>query len=144
MPESTTATRRTDEFIIKKSLKNDFGRDVVRMHWSHRPFATRYDIVRISHEGKYVYAPILGLRGDEKRGIAHIGYDLRKRLGLPDEATDGDRHFKLTIEKARLFGQLQWYLCTKDPAVKIPAWLAAWSLVLGALSLILSVVSMLM
>jgi hypothetical protein len=52
---------QTAYFNIEKALKNDFGREVVRMHWSHRPFASRYDVVRVTYEKIDRYSfPFLG------------------------------------------------------------------------------------
>lgn len=132
---------QTAYFNIEKALKNDFGREVVRMHWSHRPFASRYDVVRVTYENRQIFVPILGLDGSENRGIARLGYDLRDRLGLPMDAVDQKTQFELTIEQTGLWGQLYWYLCAKDPAVKVPAWLAFWSVFLGAAGLLLAIVS---
>ncbi|WP_353628650.1 hypothetical protein ABM428_16890 (plasmid) [Sulfitobacter sp. TCYB15] len=129
------------QFSIKKALKNDFGREVVRMHWSHRPFATRYDVVRITYETNQIFVPILGLDGNEQVGIARLGYDLRKRLGVPNDAVGQETKFDLIIEQTGLWGQIYWYLCTKDPAVKVPAWLAFWSVLLGAAGLMLAIVN---
>lgn len=128
-------------FTIKKALKHDFGREVVRMHWSHRPFATRYDVVRITYETNQIFVPILGLDGNDQVGIARLGYDLRKRLGVPNDAVRQETKFDLIIEQTGIWGQIYWYLDTKDPAVKVPAWLAFWSVLLGAVGLILAIVS---
>jgi len=129
-------------FKIEKALRRDFGREVARMHWSHRSFATRYDIVRVIYNGNKVLVPILGLAGDENIGIARLGYDLRTRLGLPKEAIGSGTEYNLTIEQTGLWGQLYWYLCAKDPAVKVPAWLAFWSVFLGTAGLLLAMVAM--
>jgi hypothetical protein len=57
------------------------------------------------------------------------------------DAVDQKTQFELTIEQTGLWGQLYWYLCAKDPAVKVPAWLAFWSVFLGAAGLLLAIVS---
>jgi hypothetical protein len=131
-----------NKFKIQSALESDFGREVVRMHWTHRRFATRYDIVRITYRDSHIYVPILGLDGAENRGIARIGYDLRVRLGMPRHAKNSAVEFELTIEKAGFFGQLHWYLSTSDPSVKIPAWLAFWSITLSVVSIALTVISL--
>tara|TARA_B100001778_G_scaffold331272_1_gene335379 strand:- start:3494 stop:3703 length:210 start_codon:yes stop_codon:yes gene_type:complete len=59
----------------------------------------------------------------------------------PKEAIGSDKKFSLTIEQTGLWGQLYWYLFTKDPAVKVPAWLAFWSVFLGAAGLLLAIFS---
>ena len=131
----------TASFVIEKALKNDLGREIARMHWSHRRFATRYDILRITHNGKKIFVPVLGLDGDKNVHIARLGYDLRDRLGLPNDVVGTEEKFGLTIEQTGLWGSLYWYLNTRDPAVKVPAWLAFWSVFLGATGLLLSVLS---
>lgn len=131
----------TSNFTIEKALGRDSGREVARMHWSHRPFATRYDVVRMSCNGNQIFVPILGLDGDENIGVARLGYDLRTRLGLPKDVIGSNRKFDIAIEQTGLWGQLYWYLCAKDPAVKVPAWLAFWSVFLGAAGLLLAVLS---
>lgn len=140
--DSQEGNPHTASFRIEKALRSDFGREIARMHWSHRSFATRYDVVRVTYNGNQVFVPILGLDGDENVGIARLGYDLRIRLGLPKDAIGSDARFSLTIEQTALWGQLYWYLCTKDPAVKVPAWLAFWSVFLGAAGLLLAIISL--
>lgn len=127
----------TDSFKIEKALKADFGREVARMHWSKRRFASRYDIVRITHDKRQVLVPILGLDGQENTKVAKLGYDLRTRLGIH---LSGD-NVELTVEQVGWWGQLYWYLSTKDPAVKVPAWLAVWSVLLGFFGLVLALLS---
>jgi hypothetical protein len=129
-------------FVIQKGLKQDFGREVARMHWSHRPFATRYDVVRISNGNKAIYVPILGLDGDQNKGVAKLGYDLRTRLGISAEDISSGKKFELKVEKTGFWAQLFWYLSTKDPAVKVPAWLAFWSVLLGLSGFVLGVFSL--
>ncbi|MCK7613814.1 hypothetical protein [Roseibium sediminicola] len=130
------------DFKVEKALKADFGREVARMHWSHRPFASRYDIVRISHADKQILVPILGLDGENNIGIAKLGYDLRSRLGISKTDLSNDRKIQLTIDLVGWWGQLYWYLNTKEPAVKVPAWLAFWSVLLGFAGLLLALLSM--
>ncbi|MBL3576243.1 hypothetical protein JMK10_02945 [Rhodovulum sulfidophilum] len=129
-------------FIVRRSLKSDFGRQVARMHWSNRPFANRYDIVRISHKDNHIFVPVLGLGEDESGHIARLGYDLRRKLNLPKDATVKEERFNLTIEKAGFWGQLYWYLSANDPAVKVPAWLAFWSVMLGLAGFLLAILSL--
>jgi hypothetical protein len=131
----------TASFEIDKALARDRGREVARMHWSHRPFATRYDVVRVTYNGNQIFVPILGLDGEKNIGIARLGYDLRTRLALPKDAVGSNRKFDITIEQTGLWGQLYWYLSAKDPAVKVPAWLAFWSVFLGAAGLLLAALS---
>lgn len=134
----------TAGFRIKKELKEDSGREVARMHVSNRRFASRYDIIRIKHGTNQVFVPILGLDGVENKAVARLGYDLRERLGISKTDVSTDKRINLTTEQVGWWGQLYWYLSTKDPAVKVPAWLAFWSFILGATGLTLAVLSILL
>lgn len=131
------------DFQIDGALKADFGREVARMHWSNRRFASRYDIVSIKHENKRILVPILGLDGEANRNIARLGYDLRTRLGISSSDVSDGARINLTIEQVGWWGQLYWYLSTKDPAVKIPAWLAFWSVILGLGGFVLGLIGLL-
>jgi hypothetical protein len=66
-----------------------------------------------------------------------MAYDTRKALGV-------EIGEKLDFELKELgwLKKVKWYLNTPDPRVYIPAWLAVWSVGLGAVGMIFGLLSL--
>jgi len=66
-----------------------------------------------------------------------MAYDTRKALGV--EIND-----KLDFELKEIgwVKKVKWYLNTPDPRIHIPAWLAVWSVGLGAVGMIFGLLSL--
>jgi hypothetical protein len=90
---------------------------------------SRWGVGKITNldNGNTVTAVVLG---HDRQYAIFMAYDMREALDLKK-----DSMANLQIERVSLFGKLRWYLCTPDPAVHVPAWLAFWSVVLGLLGL---------
>jgi hypothetical protein len=81
--------------------------------------------------GLVAYAAVVGHYDDER--IIKLDYDLRKTLGfkIGQEA-------QIEVKKCRLLGMIRWYLTVPDPLVRVPAYLALVSTMLGLISLVLA------
>lgn len=123
------------ELKVGKADFADIGRDLVRINIKDRPEnVNRHDIVVLNVNGKSALAVI---RGNDEPGEINIDIDIRDDLAL-----QLGKRYSFIIEKAGCFSRLWWYLRARDPAVRIPAWLAFWSVVLGFAGFILGVVSL--
>lgn len=121
---------------VMRSSKTDASRLIVRMNHDYRDGAGRWAVVRIrcADTSKTVLALALG--HDTKNAI-FLPYDVRSALKV-EEGTS----YNFQIAKVGWLGTIRWWLCSKDPAVRIPAWLAVWSVGLGAASLIIAIWSL--
>ncbi|MGP3725632.1 hypothetical protein [Cereibacter sphaeroides] len=78
----------------------------------------------------------VGLGHNDGNGIVQADYDVREHLGLGDKGSQVD----LKIELVTGWRNLCWYLGHRDPYIYVPAWVGAWSLILGAVSILLGLV----
>lgn len=128
----------TGKLIVKGLPDRDWGRQLVRLNCKHRIGIARYGIAKITNteNGMSVLCIVLG---HKTKNAIYMAYDIRKELELKK---NGELDFEL--EPVGWFGRLRWYVKSPDPAVYIPAWLAVWSVILGAAGLILGIVSLCM
>jgi hypothetical protein len=124
------------KLVVKGVERREWGALRVRLHHSHRDSISRYGIAKITNvdNGQAAVAIILG--HDDTENI-FMDYDTREALGVKKGET-----LDFSIEKACLPRSLWWYLTIKDPLVRIPAWLAVWSIVLGVAGIALGLASM--
>lgn len=120
-------------FVVKKCPDKHAGKYRALINYRRRDGARRFEIVRITTPaGKSVRAACIGHY--DAPNVIKIDYDLRAALDLkPDEETP------LEIVKCGLFGSLLWYLSAQDPIIRVPAVLAAISVGLGLLSVVLAI-----
>lgn len=121
------------KFIVQKAPEEDIGRDRIRIHYSHRNGAKRFAIMRVTSPRHSAILCVLGL--DKDQSVVQMDIDLRAAFEV-----EPDQEIELTLERAGWFGKIRWYLFATDPAVHVPAWIGAWSFVLGLVGLILSAV----
>jgi hypothetical protein len=122
---------------VKGLDSREWGTSRVRLHYSHRSGVQRYGLGKITNTetSKSVVAVILG--HDDIQGI-YMDYDTRDELGV----SKGDT-LAFDVASVRLPAKLWWYLTISDPLIRIPAWLAVWSIILGVAGICFGVASIL-
>ncbi|MER8762876.1 hypothetical protein [Mesorhizobium sp. M0968] len=129
-------TSELNSYIVHEALEGDAWTGRIRVHHSRRGGAERFEVVKVTPEtGRPFLAVALGHRLSP--ADIRLDFDQRETLGV----REGDS-VKLRIDRVGLKGKLWWYLHHGDPAIHVPAWLAFWSVLLGGLGLILSLVSL--
>ncbi|WP_027037087.1 hypothetical protein [Mesorhizobium ciceri] len=123
------------QFKVGKAPSDDIGRGRVRVHYSRRDGAKRFTVFKISSGDQSFLASVLGHEDEDDKILLDI--DQRADLG----AVEGGS-IDLTLTRVGFCGRVRWYLSVPDPAVHVPAWLAMWSVALGALGLILGAMSL--
>ena len=76
--------------------------------------------------------------GHDDDSAIYMAFDARQALGVEK----GER-LNFDLQALGWFGKMRWYLRTPDPRIYIPAWLAVWSVGLGAIGIVLGVISLL-
>ncbi len=130
------STLASESFLVASAPADDVGRSRVRIHYTRRKGAPRFTVMKLARENprKVIYACSLGHEGKPEE--IQMDFDTRQALGVePGETID------LETSKASLPGRMCWYWSAADPAIRIPAWLAVWSVGLGGLGLALSAFS---
>lgn len=124
------------KFVVAPAPESDVGRMRVRIHYKSRAGVSRHGIIRLTSErGRSVLASALGHELDQNAIL--MDYDVRSALGLSK-----GQSAELKIEPAGAVGTVKWYLGNPDPAIRAPALIAIWSLVLGASGVVLSIISL--
>ncbi|EKF39862.1 hypothetical protein NA8A_23799 [Nitratireductor indicus C115] len=123
------------KFKVGKAPLDDIGRGRVRIHYSRRNGAKRFTVFRISNGDVFFLASVLGHEEEDDK----ILLDIDQRADL---SVDENGSIELTLTRVGFCGRVRWYLSVPDPAVHVPAWLAVWSVALGALGLILGSISL--
>ncbi|PWI54799.1 hypothetical protein B5K03_08750 [Rhizobium phaseoli] len=121
----------TRRFVVRQAPEDDIGKDRIRIHYRRRQQAKRFSIMRVKNSHHSAVLCVLGLEGSEDD--VQMDVDLRNAFGVkPNDEID------LELSEVGWFGKLTWYLSATDPAVHVPAWIGAWSFVLGLVGLVLS------
>lgn len=124
--------RKIHTFVVRQAPEKHTGNGRVLINYQRRDNAKRFQVVRIvAPAGKQAFAAVIG-HYDEP-DVIKMDYDLRATLGLEEN----DRT-SLEITRCRLPGTIWWYLTARDPLIRVPAILAAVSVLLGVLSLVLA------
>jgi hypothetical protein len=124
---------RTHLFFVTKCPERHAGLGRALIHHSKRDRTKRFDVVRLAAaNGHSTYAAVVGHRDNEK--VIKLDYDLREALGL-----DVGECARIEVTKCSMLGTLWWYLTVPDPLVRVPAFLACVSLVLGVLSFVFAI-----
>ena len=118
------------KLLVKGLTSLEWGTTRIRLHTSHRNGVPRYGIAKVTNKatGKSVLAVLLG--HDDDTSI-FMDYDIREELGVKKSGT-----LDFEVASAWLPMRLYWYLTIKDPLIRIPAWLAFWSVLLGIAGII--------
>lgn len=120
------------KLTIKPLPASDSGRQLVRVHRKYRSGVPRYGLGKLTDAASNKSVTVLFLGHDDEDAI-YIPFDIRYDLGVQK-----NDFLEFKIGKIGWIKKLWWYLNTKDPAVYIPAWIAVFSVVLGILSLVIS------
>jgi len=122
---------------VKGLEQREWGAMRVRLHKTHRNGIPRYGIAKIVNtaNSKHVVAILLG---HEDAGSVYLDYDARDSL----DVAKGQK-LQFTVSSTSLLRRLWWYLTINDPIIRIPAWLAVWSVVLGIAGIGLGLASIL-
>lgn len=126
------------ELEVKGLDRTEWGSSIIRLHRSHRSGIGRYGVARIVNAADPSRSCDAVLLGHDDETAIYMAFDARQSLGV----NKGQR-LSFELEELGWFGKLIWYLKTPDPRIYIPAWLAAWSVVLGLLGFLLGVISLL-
>jgi hypothetical protein len=122
----------TSVFRIAQAPDKHTGKGRVLVNYERRDGAKRYEIVRITTpRGRSAYAAAIGHY--RPADVIMMDHDLRVALNL----NAGDVT-ALEITRCGLPGTIWWYLSTRDPLIRVPAFLAVISVALGALSIVLA------
>lgn len=117
---------------VGKAGRDEIGHDIVRIHHKDRPEDfDRHDIVRIRVGKQH---RLVTVRGGEEPGVINIDIDNREDLGI---AVGNVYDFQ--IEHVCIWRRIWWQWWATDPAVRLPAKIAAWSFALGFFGLLLGV-----
>ncbi|MCT8989528.1 hypothetical protein NYR54_04345 [Chelativorans sp. SCAU2101] len=120
----TAKEAKTLTWRVVKARVPDTARDVIRLHKKHRGTIGRHDVVKLSANGNSCHVSVLGT---EEEDVIEMDLDTRLDLGVMHDQT-----YEFSLTRAGVVGQLRWYLDAKSPAIRIPAWLAFWSLLMGS------------
>jgi hypothetical protein len=118
---------------VGDAFHDDIYKDIVRIHWQERGKRNRIGaIVGISVDGDT--PRFFSLRGlaDEYKGQIRFDHVTRDELRLKI----GDVH-DFTIKETNPWQKLLWAVRATDPAARIAAWIAVWSVLIGILALVL-------
>jgi hypothetical protein len=118
-------------FQVKKAPLEDIGKDRVRLHWKRRLGLRRFVVLLLKNDAGEALVSALG--HEDAEDIIQMDIDLRSKLALSLGS-----NANISIARASWVQELRWYLSATDPAVRIPAWLGAWSLVIGVASILFS------
>ena len=123
---------------VKGLDSSEWGHSIIRLHYKHRRGIGRYGVARIINASDRTRHCDVVLLGHDDETAIFMAYDNREALGV---AKGEDLSFE--VEELGLLRKLWWYLRTPDPRIYIPAWLAAWSVCLGVIGIVLAIISML-
>lgn len=118
--------------IVTESPKDEWYRDIVRIHHSHLPKGvSKGDMVIVRYEARAVAAL---LRGNSEPGQIMMDGAVRKKFGV----SPGDR-IGVQIVQASLLGKLRWAWTANDPAYRLAAQMGLAALLLGILAVLLTI-----
>ena len=128
------------KLVVKKALEEEVYRDIARVPEIHRKDSegrtiTEGSVCKLSTAGKSTYALLRG-KGDVTEAAIWLDERTRNHLGI---AIGDEREFE--FQPVGMRGQTRWAWNASDPSYRVSARLAVLSLVLGALGLILGLLS---
>lgn len=128
--------KSSGDFVIRKPPDADVGRWRIRFSRSDRLGADRHTLLKVTHNGRSGY--FVGLGHEEGNGVVLADYDVREHLGLGKV----NSNVRLDVELVTGWRVLCWYLQHRDPYVYVPAWVGAWSLIIGMIGVVLGLVGL--
>ena len=123
---------------VKGLDRSEWGSSIVRVHHSHRSGIGRYGVARITNIADRSKSYDAVLLGHDDDSAIYMAFDARQALGV-----DKSERLNFDLRALGWLGKMRWYLRTPDPRIYIPAWLAVWSVGLGAIGIVLGAISLL-
>lgn len=125
------------ELLVHRASSDDVFSDIVRIPEAYRmsscgEFIRNGALIRIAHKGHKVFAIVRGLECLDP--VVQMDEFIRERLCIKP----GEKVNRGGIRLAKLYEKPFWLLFATNPAVHVSAWLAAISIGLGVLSIILA------
>ncbi|WP_321831173.1 hypothetical protein [Thalassovita sp.] len=117
---------------VKTLPSGDNGRLLVRLNHKYREIVPRYGFAQLTNAKNANAVNVLLLGHDDDTAI-FMPYDIRNALGV---SKGGE--LKFTVKKVGATSKVLWLLRSPDPAVHMPALLAAASVLLGILSVLIA------
>jgi hypothetical protein len=120
-------------FKIEKIDHQHVGRKRVVIAEKLRDNALRHQIVKLTTPtGKFVFLEVIG-RSNAEELVLGLDRDDRTHLGIKlGEELD------IEVTRCGVLGQFRWFVGSNEPNIRLTAWLALISVVLGVLSLLIS------
>lgn len=122
---------------VKGLDRSEWGSSIVRIHQTYRSGIGRYGVARITNTADRSRSCDAVLLGHDDDTAIYMAFDSRQALGV-----EKNERLSFEIKALGSFGKVCWYLRTPDPRIYIPAWLAVWSVGLGAIGIVLGVISL--
>lgn len=123
------------KLAVKQLSLRDVFSDRVRVHHSHRPDIAAGDVCIVKVGGRKIRAVA---RGHSPTGELLV--DLKTRRAL--DISDWQQKVDVEITSAKWWDYCLWGLQASEAVVRISCWLAVVSIVLGAVGLLLGVLSL--
>lgn len=120
------------ELLVKQVDAEDIFNDMVRVHTSHRPGIPAGTICKINANGIAILAVARNTRSNE-RDIIAIDDALRTRLGVKE-----GKSYDFKIAEAGFLDQFAWGCLASNPVNRIASRLAALSIILTEIGLLLA------
>ncbi len=102
--------------------------DLIRLHALDRDSEVfpRWTVAKLTCNGRSRYVVVLGQ--DTAPGSIELDFDHRQAFGVQKKET-----YEFELKKAGRIGQLKYLLQAHDPMLKLPTWIALFSLIAGLL-----------
>lgn len=132
---------RAMKLKVQQAASEDVYRDIVRVSERYRAdthgvMVPEGSVCRISAPGGTAYGILRGLGNSSERVIS-----MDERLRNLLDVSDGDE-VELQFKKVGSWGQFRWAWNASDPAYRVAARLGLLSVILGALGLLLGLISL--
>lgn len=115
------------ELVVKDALRSDVHKDTVRVHWEDRGGFKNGSIVAVTVNGKTRPLVMRGLN-DDRKGQILFDFVLRDEFHLKN-----DQRYKFVFKSVNPFAQVGWACKHSDPGIRVAAWIAIWSAVVGTI-----------
>ena len=131
----TKISNKANLEVVDATLGDVFG-DLARVHFDHRLHSKAGKIIKLSVEGRSVYAVARGLRAGMTKDKISLDSALREQLGVKPKI-----YYDFEIDRANWIGGIVWAWRSTNPVPRVAARLGAISVAVGVLGLIISLVS---
>jgi hypothetical protein len=123
---------------VQPGVQADEYRDIVRIHHDDRSGIPSGTLIKIAvHSGADRRQRIFAVRGLRNANRGQIRLDSPNQDNLNVEL---NKTYPLEIAETSLLDKLHWVTCATDPAIRVAAWLAIWSGIIGILGFVVGIV----